>query len=268
MEKQLSAGRGLASTAGLAMGLLLLTATAWGSTPAQTRDSCVDCHSDSRFLVQNKKLYDYYASWRHSVHKQEGVACVDCHGGNPAVPDRETAHRGTAMSASDPASPINYRNVPATCGHCHTKEYQSYQQSKHFKHLQVEQTEQQGPNCVTCHGSVNISVLDVNTVRNSCQRCHNTQTGIYPEVPGDAEEALSRFLSIHRYYRFIAMTADPREIKARFQDIDPRVKLVEADWHSFDLDKVSQDTQDLIEYLKAQRESISKEHAQTPPAQK
>jgi len=240
--------------AGVALGAL--PATAQRALPAPPKNTCIDCHSDPNFLVQNKKLYDYYKNWQLSVHKQENVTCVDCHGGNPQAPDKATAHGGKAMGASDPASPISYQNVPGTCARCHEDVYRNFQQSEHFKHIQSSPEKKQGPTCVTCHGSVNISVLNVGTVREACERCHNARTGNYPEIPAQAEEVLSKFLSIHRYYRSIAVQGDSRKIQALFKVIDPRVKQLNASWHAFDLDKIGKETRELIDFLKAQRQQL------------
>jgi hypothetical protein len=245
--------------------LAFAPAYAWAQ-PAERggKNTCVDCHSDANFLVQNKKLYDYYRNWRQSVHRQENVTCADCHGGNPRAADKDGAHGGKSMSASDPASPISYQNVPATCANCHKDVYRNFQQSEHFKHLTKTPDAKQGPNCVTCHGSVNISVLNVGTVRQACERCHNSQTGNYPEIPAQAEEVLSRFLSINRYYRYIATQGDPRQVQGVFKTLDPRIKELNASWHRFDLDKVGKETRELIDQLKAQREEIGRKQAPKP----
>lgn len=240
--------------------LCLVTLPAWGATPKKaSANSCVDCHSDPNFLVQNKKLYEYFRNWRSSVHGQENVTCVDCHGGNPKAAGKEAAHGGQAMSAANPSSPISYQNVPQTCANCHKDIYESYRQSEHFKHLQDNPDAKQGPNCVTCHGSVSIAVLNVGTVRQACERCHNKETGNYPEIPEQAEDILSRFLSINRFYRYIATQGDPQEVRAIFKTLDPRIKQLNAHWHTFDLDKVGKETREVVDLLKDQREKISKQ---------
>jgi hypothetical protein len=93
-------------------------------------------------------------------------------------------------------------------------------------------------------------------VREACKRCHNARTGNYPEIPAQAEEVLSKFLSIHRYYRSIAVQGDSRKIQALFKVIDPRVKQLNASWHAFDLDKIGKETRELIDFLKAQRQQL------------
>ena len=86
--------------------------------------SCVDCHKDvksSPHEATPAKIAcaqchaDAQAAYKHSFHatakKPDGsptAACVDCHG---------DAH--TILPASDPKSPVNHSNIPATCGTCH-----------------------------------------------------------------------------------------------------------------------------------------------------
>lgn len=248
------AGAGVATVA-----FLLLALPAWGAPPAGAqKNSCVDCHADPNFLVQNKKLYDYYRSWRASVHGQENVTCVDCHGGNPNAADKAAAHGERVMSASNPTSPINYRNVPQTCANCHKDVAESYRQSEHFKHLRDNPDDKQGPNCVTCHGSVNTSVLNVGTVRQACERCHNNQTGNYPEIPAQAEEILSTFLSINRFYRYLTTHQTPQQATIN-QSLDARIKRLDAHWHTFDLDKVGKEANEVKVLLNEQREKIGKQ---------
>ena len=230
------------------------------------KSSCVDCHSNPRLLVQNKKLYDYYRAWKVSIHGQENITCVDCHGGNPKVADKLAAHGDSALAASQPTSRTNYQNVPVTCARCHEEIYKNFKQSSHFEHLTVADKDKQGPTCVTCHGSVNTSVLNINTVRSACARCHNKETDNHPDIPAQAEDVLSQFLSIHRYYRFIATQGDPKQIKEVFKVIDPRIKRLNAYWHIFDLEKVGDETTELLDYLKQERDRIQQARPAPKPA--
>jgi hypothetical protein len=243
--------------------VLLSSGPAWGAEPAapRARSSCVDCHSSPRFMVQNKKLYDYYQGWRLSIHEQEKVTCVDCHGGNPRAADKQAAHGDQGMSASVTSSPISYQNVPGTCAKCHDEVYRNFKRSKHFEHLTAKKQEEQGPNCVTCHGSVNTTVLNVTTVRATCEKCHNNETDNHPEIPEQAEDVLSQFLSIQRYNRYLVQKGDPAQVKAMFKILAPRIKRLNDSWHTFDLEKVSDQTQDMINFLKAQREQMDQRPA-------
>ena len=195
----------------LLAGTLALLTTGSGDVLGAAEDSCVECHSSPQFLVTNKKLYDYYRLWEVSVHGQEEVGCSDCHGGNPAAKDKEAAHRVAALPGGEKTSPVNYQNIPKTCGQCHDEIYKHYTTSKHYEKLLAGERAGKpiGPNCVTCHGSVNTAVLNVGTVRDTCEKCHNRENDNHPDIPDRAEEKLNEFLSIHRYYRFITVRGDP-----------------------------------------------------------
>jgi len=249
----------------LAGACLLAAAFAFASptaAPAQDKaarpNSCVDCHSDARFLVQNKKLYDYYQGWKLSVHATNDVSCVDCHGGDPKARDKDKAHGAGSLGSAAKSSPINYRNIPATCARCHKKVAAKFRQSEHYKHLVANKDGEQGPSCVTCHGSVNTTVLTVNTVRNTCSQCHNEETRNNPDIPDEAEQVLNNFLSINRYYRAIASRSTPEEARAFNNIVDPMIDSLNADWHTFDLDKISERTHDLVEFMKVRRQDLQK----------
>ncbi len=55
---------------------------------------------------------------------------------------------------------MNFRNIPKTCGQCHERIYEGFRESAHFEHLASKDEENLGPNCVTCHGSINATVLN------------------------------------------------------------------------------------------------------------
>ncbi|MBI4403697.1 MAG: hypothetical protein HY537_06035, partial [Deltaproteobacteria bacterium] len=99
----------------------LITLYGWlfCQVPAFASNGCVDCHKDEKFKVQNKLLYDYYKNWENSPHEIANVSCVDCHGGNTKTHDKVEAHLGL-LPQSDPKSPVYYKNIPATCGRCHS----------------------------------------------------------------------------------------------------------------------------------------------------
>ena len=240
--------------------MLFLALAAGTSHPALAaqQNSCVDCHSDARFLVQNKKLYDYYQAWNLSIHQQEGVSCPDCHGGNPRAKTKAEAHGSAVLGSSNASSPINYRNIPATCAKCHKKVFAEFRQSEHYKHLKVAAQEQQGPNCVTCHGSLNVSVLNVSNVRRTCQQCHNEKTQNSPEIPEEAETVLNNFLSINRYYRFIVSRSNKEDARNFSQFVDPVIQQLNAEWHTFDIDEIDKKTHDLVQFMKVRRNDLLK----------
>ncbi len=224
---------------------------------AVDEDSCVSCHSSRDFMVTNRKLYDYFQKWRESLHMQEGVTCVDCHGGNNDVADKRAAH-GRDLGESKAKSAVNFRNIPETCGDCHDDIYEGFRRSVHFEHLVAKEQEEQGPTCVTCHGSINVTVLDVNTVEATCSKCHNDETENHPETAGEARALLNRFLSIHRYYRYITVRGDPAKTKAFFEEIDRQIRDLTIGWHTFDLEKIEVKTEIVLESLRRKREQVAK----------
>jgi len=235
----------------------LLSSTS--SSAEEAKDSCVECHGKDSFLVTNKKLYDYFQRWGSSVHKQEDVTCVDCHGGNPQNPDKEEAHGGN-LNAAKAKSAVNFRNIPKTCGGCHEDIYEGFRESTHFDHVASKEQEDQGPTCVTCHGSLNVAVLNVNTVEETCRKCHNEETENSPDNPQEARALLNRFLSIHRYYRYITKRGDPAETKRFFEEFEAQIHDLSVTWHTFDLDAIGEKTEAVLHELRAKREEIASAH--------
>jgi nitrate/TMAO reductase-like tetraheme cytochrome c subunit len=237
--------------------LVLVSLPRHGGSAAAAEDSCVACHSDPDFMVTNRKLYDYFQRWTLSVHSQEEVTCADCHGGNPEVADKDGAH-GAALVASDTASAVNFRNIPDTCGGCHEEIYQGFQESTHFEHVVAKQQEDQGPTCVTCHGSINVSVLNVTTVEDLCSRCHNEESDNHPENAAEARLLLNKFLSIHRYYRYITVRGEPDDTRPFFKQVDAQIHSLSVAWHTFDLDEIRAQTDLVLNTLREKRQEVAR----------
>jgi hypothetical protein len=228
------------------------------ASAAEGGDSCVSCHGDPDFLVTNRKLYDYFQEWNASVHKQEEVSCSDCHGGNPEVADKDGAHGGK-LAGAEATSAVNFRNIARTCGECHGEMYEAFRQSEHFEHLLGKKEEQKGPNCVTCHGSINVEALSVVIVTKACARCHNDETENQPEIPAKAEALLNSFLSIHRFYRYIGVKGDPADSREFFETVDPRIYDLAVNWHTFDLEKIEEKTDWVLLVIKVKRDAVRAE---------
>jgi len=234
---------------------LLFAFAGAGTLLAAEQDSCVACHSNPDFLVTNKKLYDYFQQWTASVHRQEELACSDCHGGNPRAAEKGAAH-GEGVGASDEASGIYYQNVPQTCGACHDAILEGFENSEHGEHVKKQEDELQGPTCVTCHGSMNIGVLDAITVEAACARCHNEKRDSYPEIPEKAGAILNRFVSLDRFYRYVTTRIDPAESTGFFRDVDARYNKLSITWHKFDLEAIDEESMALLGVLKEKRDDI------------
>ena len=226
------------------------------SLPAQSGDSCVDCHQNAEWLVTKKKLYDYFQNWRASTHAQEDVTCSDCHGGNPDESDMEKAH-GTDIQPGDPGQSVRYEAIPATCGGCHDSQYKAYRESAHFKHL-AEEKEKQGPNCVTCHGSVNADRVKVGTVEGVCSQCHNEKSGNQPEIPQRAVHQLNDLNMIRGFSRYIVKRSDPADAVKTNKEIDDLLETLFREWHSFDIDNIEAKTAAAMKQVKEKRDTIRK----------
>src|SRR5262245_3349292 len=81
---------------------------------AYKQNNCVNCHSQ----IVELHVGNLYLEWQLSAHQEKGVGCEKCHGGDPAISDKEKAHIGV-LGQSDPKSRINWKNQPETCGACH-----------------------------------------------------------------------------------------------------------------------------------------------------
>jgi hypothetical protein len=228
---------------------------------AEKANTCEVCHKDPDLLVTNKPLYDYYQEWSMSVHRQESVTCDDCHGGDPRTSGKDAAH-GDGLGASDPSSGIHYAKVAETCGGCHQEILEGYRKSQHFEQVAAAKEQELGPTCVTCHGAINSDVLDFTSVGAACARCHNAERDNFPEYPAEAEKILNKFHSIHRFYRYIGIRAEPAEAKDFFEDLDARLQHLTVTWHTFDLEKIRAETAEVLTLLKAKRDEIRSRKAQ------
>src|SRR6185369_16578258 len=74
-------------------------------------NTCATCHT----AIDNKN-HDIESQWQKSVHGQNGIACADCHGGDPTS-DQVTV----AMSPTKGFKGIPGReDTVALCGTCHS----------------------------------------------------------------------------------------------------------------------------------------------------
>ncbi|MBT7151227.1 MAG: hypothetical protein HN945_02085 [Deltaproteobacteria bacterium] len=221
------------------------------------KEGCIDCHSNPDLIVTNKKLFDYYREWRRSIHKEEDVTCSDCHGGNPDASSKKTAHGG-AKGTRKMMRAVSFQNIPETCGQCHDDILVGYTQSNHFKHLKSKNQVKQGPNCVTCHGSLNSVALNVNTVSQTCQVCHNQISRNNPDIPKKAEWLLNKFLSTHRLFRYVSIKSSSADDRAFLKKAGIQMEALSEEWHTFDLKLFEQKTRRLLDDLKNKRNEIRK----------
>lgn len=207
-------------------------------------DRCADCHGRPEFQVKHRSLYDYFEDYRNSVHGVAGLACTECHGGDDGTDDPERAHDGVL-------DPVRYDHIPATCGACHSDQYEAFVTSDHFRTLELDGT---APNCVTCHGAMDMDFILATRVKGTCAVCHNLETGNLPGVPDRAEFVLGK-INVMKGYRSFVNThlAD----KARAEALECRYEDLTAKWHRFDLDAILDETKTLLgDYRKAKADAV------------
>jgi cytochrome b subunit of formate dehydrogenase len=120
------------------------------SSPVYFRNiaaTCGRCHSEQDVIeTRNIGIPGAARMYEKSIHNvaivQKGLnksaSCADCHGSHD-MRDR-----------TDPASAINKKNLPATCGKCHYGVFTIYRESVHGVALQRGLPD--APNCADCHG--------------------------------------------------------------------------------------------------------------------
>ncbi len=151
------------------------------SATAAPKDSCVTCHASlDGALAEPAKLFD------SDVHRQAGLGCADCHGGNPADDSMDAMSAARGFRAAPKKA-----QVPEFCARCHsdgaymrrfnpklrTDQLSQYQTSVHGKRL--KQGDAKVAACVDCHSVHNIrAVSDTRApvyptnVASTCARCH------------------------------------------------------------------------------------------------
>ena len=72
----------------------------------------------------------------------------------------------------------------------------------------------------------------------------------------EAYNILGGFLSIQRFYRYIAIRATPDEAQKFFTEMDVRMGHLALTWHGFDLEKIDAETAEVLTTLKAKRDEI------------
>ncbi len=155
------------------------------SERADQVNNCVVCH-----LEMGDELAVPVTGMHQDVHEQQGLSCVDCHGGDP------TADVEDMEAAMDPAKGyigVPERNeIPQFCARCHsdpnymrqynprvsTEQLTRYKTSIHG--LRLKRGDKKVATCIDCHGVHGIrnakdsrsSVYPSNIV-NTCGRCHS-----------------------------------------------------------------------------------------------
>lgn len=140
-------------------------------------ETCGRCHGKTQEMEKfNLRQRSPIVSYEKSVHgialieKKEinAAVCTDCHGSHDL-------HKST-----NPASKLNWQNVPNTCGKCHENVEQTYLRSVHG--TAVKAGVRDAPVCTDCHGEHTIQAVKLAASRVSpanipetCGQCHAAQ---------------------------------------------------------------------------------------------
>ncbi|OGD35557.1 MAG: hypothetical protein A2V45_00285 [Candidatus Aminicenantes bacterium RBG_19FT_COMBO_58_17] len=144
------------------------------------KNSCVECH-----LQLEDSLKAPAVNFAADVHKQYGLGCHDCHGGNPAQEDIELAKDKSFKDAP------KRTQIPEFCGSCHSD---SAYMRKFNPNIRVDQlslywTSQHGQRlkkgdaktavCTDCHGVHGVMAANFPksqtfpwNIPQTCGRCH------------------------------------------------------------------------------------------------
>ena len=118
---------------------------------------CLQCHAG-----QPGHLSEPIGLWEMSIHKENGISCHDCHGGDPTdFAMAMSPERGFVGVPTD-------QEIPAFCGKCHVGVKEDYDSSAHGQALGSG-----GPHCVTCHSNHKVEKASLDLINEtSCSRCH------------------------------------------------------------------------------------------------
>jgi hypothetical protein len=202
-------------------------------------DNCQDCHRSSIFKVKHKILYDYHVGFETSVHALAGLSCVDCHGGDPETMDEDLAHVGVRERVKDP-------QIPATCGQCHTSQYEAFLGSDHNE---ATAHDRDALNCVDCHGSMDMDVTFVGKVHRKCMKCHDDSDDP-TSVDMRADAVLSQINTIVGYRDLVRADAPDDAVVAKIDRVFDRLV---RQWHAMELDAVAATSQELLAILRKAR---------------
>ncbi len=153
-------------------------------TSAQKKNSCIECHTKlDGPLGEPARLF------ANDIHKERGLACNDCHGGNPLADDKVAAKSASSGYLGKP-KPID---IPSFCGKCHSDasvmkrfnptlrvdQVQEYYTSVHGNRL--KNGDQKVATCASCHGIHGIrppsdpaSTVNALNVAETCGKCHGS----------------------------------------------------------------------------------------------
>lgn len=219
---------------GVIYSLILLFFLAIYTAPIQAAETpeivCVKCHA-----ALPGKLGEPVKLWRDSIHAENGIACNNCHGGDP----KDTVNAMSPMRGFLGAP--KETDIPAFCGRCHVGVLKNYQASPHGKALGKG-----GPTCVTCHGNHLIVKASLDLINEkSCSRCHGFERA--KAIKGVMRQTESLILDIDgRINAFKGRGADTDRLEKGLFAVRNRFHSL---FHEVDTNKVGSESTQIIDEL-------------------
>ncbi|HEY9245511.1 MAG TPA: hypothetical protein VIO11_01565 [Candidatus Methanoperedens sp.] len=220
--------------------------------------SCqLECHAD----IIRKTATDNFQQWANSEHSKYFVTCDACHGGDPGAKTEKEAH-AAMKGINDTNSSIYFKNIPETCGKCHSEELDHFKNTMHFQRLRATSS---GPSCITCHQPHTFKILKASELTNLCSVCHNSRDqAATAGVPKDAKQALEKAGELKEEVQKAQAAID--EAKAKKKDVsiaenDLKIATSVMDsipslWHGFNLKDFDTQMQNGIDRaIKAEKEA-------------
>lgn len=228
-------------------------------------NSCISCHEQSEFYAKYPKLYEYFQLYLESPHKQAGVTCDNCHGGNAAATSERLAHAGVLLM-NDEASTLYNQKQPETCGQCHPEKRQQFVQSKHYAALMDHRA---APTCTTCHPAMSRRPELRTIVLNACRNCHSE--GNSENLPLIADKAQDVFRNLNIAGGLLGWTRIhyeshgwPGDSRQHVRDLEERHKDIITRIHQFDLEQTETATVGLLADLRNIFDTARMEYEQRP----
>jgi hypothetical protein len=142
----------------------------------QRLSACITCHEYLGGALAGPVL-----EWKGSIHRQNGIACELCHGGNADVdignikelsPQQLADSQSLAMSKSSGfIGKPSGKDMFAMCASCHDDAVGRYEYSIMGKAFLGNKG---GPSCVACHNAHNNTIPEIPRV---CESCHKDTVG-------------------------------------------------------------------------------------------
>ncbi|MCL4557160.1 MAG: cytochrome c3 family protein [Deltaproteobacteria bacterium] len=174
---------------------VLLIVVLYSNTGYAKTNACLACHK----VIPEEQKQNVTDCWLRSIHRQNGVTCDACHGGNPDVQVSSikslSNRQFDALKALSMSRSRGFIGIPSPaqmfdmCSQCHGDSVNSYKNSiMGGAYLDNKG----GPSCTDCHSAHYVIIPDV---PKSCEKCHKDTTGFDQIDPMNVNDATVTELS-------------------------------------------------------------------------